>query len=423
MSKPVITVEKLSKRYRIGLKEEMHDSMAAAITSLLKSPFRSFKKLKSLTSFEEGDAEDILWAVKDVTFEVKEGEVLGIVGKNGAGKSTLLKLLSRITSPSEGNIDIKGRVASLLEVGTGFHPELTGRENVFLNGAVLGMRRKEVEEKFDEIVAFAGVQRFIDTPVKRYSSGMRVRLAFAVAAHLEPEILVIDEVLSVGDYEFQKKCLGKMHDVAGQGRTVLFVSHNLAAVKSLCTRAVLLQKGQIIDDDTPEKIVDKYLRNSLEEIEATNIAETKERTGSGSVKIIDFYLRDKNGMKVSTAETGEHCEFVFKYESEKKDKIHQFYLGFGIRNENDERLTRLDMHDQGIIFKELNPDGTVSCIIDKLPLERGRYIIGVVIYVDGVITDLINHAAVFEVEAGQYYKKGVVNDNGPLFIDHNWKII
>lgn len=421
MSKPIITVEKLTKRYRIGMKEEIHDSIADAIMSLIKSPFRSFSKLKSLTSFKDEDSEDILWALKDVSFEVNKGEVLGIVGKNGAGKSTLLKLLSRITSPTEGSIDIKGRVASLLEVGTGFHPELTGRENVFLNGAVLGMRKKEVEEKFDEIVAFAGVKRFIDTPVKRYSSGMRVRLAFAVAAHLEPEILIIDEVLSVGDYEFQKKCLGKMHDVAGQGRTVLFVSHNLAAVKSLCTRALLLQKGEIIDDDTPDRIVDKYLKNTIGEIQTSNIAETKERNGSGLVRINDFYLRDENNNKIESAETGEYCKFVFKYKSQKQEKLSHFHLGFGIRNENDTRLTRMDMHDQGIIYKDIPPTGEVSCVIKKLPLERGKYIIGIVIYVDGIITDIVDHAAILNVKAGQYYKSGVVNDKGPIFIDHYWK--
>jgi len=257
----VIKVSNLTKRYRIGLKNEMHDSLASSITAFLKSPFKSFKKLKNLGNTSD-ESEDIFYALKNISFEVKKGEVLGIVGMNGAGKSTLLKVLSRITEPSQGEIEIKGRVASLLEVGTGFHPDLTGRENIFLNGTILGMTKKEIIEKMEEIIDFSGVRKFIDTPVKRYSSGMRVRLAFSVAANLDPEILIIDEVLAVGDYEFQNKCLGKMQDVANGGKTILFVSHNMAAVNQLCTRAILLKKGEKIADGTVAEIIECYRENT-----------------------------------------------------------------------------------------------------------------------------------------------------------------
>lgn len=242
----VIKVENLSKAYRIGLKERQHDTLGAAMVSWLKSPFKNFKQLKSLAKFDNPDDADVFWALKDINFEVKKGEVLGIIGKNGAGKSTLLKILSRITEPTCGRIQIYGRVASLLEVGTGFNPELSGRENVYLNGTILGMTRKEIDGKFDEIVEFSGIEKFIDTPVKRYSSGMKVRLAFAVAAHLESEILIIDEVLAVGDTDFQKKCLGKMEELTGrEQRTILFVSHNIAAVRSFCDKSIVLEAGRL----------------------------------------------------------------------------------------------------------------------------------------------------------------------------------
>lgn len=241
MSEVAIKLEGISKKYTIG--KEKDGSLRGTLSSLFS---------KSTSSTED------FWALKNVSFEVKKGDVVGIIGKNGAGKSTLLKILSQITRPTEGKIEINGRIASLLEVGTGFHPELTGRENIYLNGTILGMTRKEVQSKFDEIVAFSGIEKFIDTPVKHYSSGMYVRLAFAVAAHLEPEILIIDEVLAVGDAEFQKKCLGKMKDVAGEGRTVLFVSHDLAAVKSLCNKGVLLENGEIIYGGSTEIVLDLY---------------------------------------------------------------------------------------------------------------------------------------------------------------------
>src|SRR4051794_6293979 len=256
MSTPVINVRGLGKAYRIGMVNPKHTNFRETVTELAKQPFKRMRKYDD--DFTK-DAADTYWALKDVSFEVGQGEVLGVIGRNGAGKSTLLKLLSRITEPTEGEARIKGRVSSLLEVGTGFHPELTGRENIFLNGAILGMKRVEIKAKFDEIVAFSEVEKFLDTPVKRYSSGMYVRLAFAVAAHLDPEVLIVDEVLAVGDATFQKKCLGKMGDVMRQGRTVLFVSHNMDAVTNLCTHVVLVNKGQVSERLAPEEGVKEYL--------------------------------------------------------------------------------------------------------------------------------------------------------------------
>jgi len=259
MSDTIIKVENLSKRYRIGLQEKKADTFAQQLWNNFKAPFENFKRIKSLGSFDKGDA-SVHWALKDVSFEVKQGEVLGIIGKNGAGKSTLLKILSKITEPTSGRIEMYGRVAALLEVGTGFHPELTGRENIYMNGTILGMTKREIDSKLDEIIDFSGVEKYIDTPVKFYSSGMRVRLGFSVAAHLEPEILIIDEVLAVGDYEFQQKCLGKMEDVSQkEGRTVLFVSHNIQAISTLTRSTIILQNGQMVFGGKTDQGINTYL--------------------------------------------------------------------------------------------------------------------------------------------------------------------
>lgn len=256
--KKVIQVSELSKRYRLGLKEKQSDTLVEQVSQILRSPYENLKRLRKLNRFGQDD-ESVFWALKDVGFEVKEGEVLGIIGKNGAGKSTLLKILSQITEPTSGKIEIHGRVASLLEVGTGFHPELSGRENIYMNGTILGMTRREIDSKIDEIIDFSGVEKFIDTPVKFYSSGMKIRLGFSVAAHLDPEILIVDEVLAVGDFEFQAKCLGKMEDISrNQGRTVLFVSHNLGAVSSLCSKALLLENGKLTAEGEIYRVLGLY---------------------------------------------------------------------------------------------------------------------------------------------------------------------
>lgn len=259
MTRPAIVVENLTKVYRIGKAERRSDTLVGAALSALKAPARNFRDLYRLGTAGRDESDDTIRALDDVSFEVAPGEVLGVIGRNGAGKSTLLKVLSRITRPTSGRVRMRGRVSSLLEVGTGFHPELTGRENVYLNGTILGMTKREIDRKFDEIVDFSGVEKFLDTPVKRYSSGMKVRLAFAVAAHLEPEILIIDEVLAVGDAEFQKKCLGKMEDVARCGRTVLFVSHDMTAVNNLCSTAILIERGRVEYAGAPSDVVVAHL--------------------------------------------------------------------------------------------------------------------------------------------------------------------
>lgn len=313
MDDAIIKVDNLSKAYRIGMHEQASDSLAASILAGIKSPFRNLRKLRNLTTFDNETDADIFWALKDVSFELKQGDVLGVIGKNGAGKSTLLKLLSRITPPSHGKISINGRVASLLEVGTGFHNELTGRENVYMNGTILGMKRKEIDRKFDEIVEFSGVEKFIDTPVKRYSSGMKVRLAFAVAANLEPEILIIDEVLAVGDSEFQKKCLGKMDDISHQGRTILFVSHNMSAVKSLCNKALLLRNGKLVVKGEVQDVIDSYLDQEFSNI-SIRAWEPAEAPGNESVRLLKAELLpvNSNNDVVITLQTA--IKVVFEFE-------------------------------------------------------------------------------------------------------------
>lgn len=296
-----LSVEGVSKIYRIGLQEQTHDSIGREFVEFVKSPIKNYRKYRSLYRFSDDvlsgsyTGEDILWALRDVSFQVQQGDVVGIIGVNGAGKSTLLKVISRITPPTKGQITIRGRVSSLLEVGTGFHPELTGRENVYLNGTILGMRKHEVERKFDEIIDFSGVEKFLDTPVKRYSIGMRVRLGFAVAAHLEPEILIIDEVLAVGDAEFQKKCLNKMEDVGNEGRTVLFVSHNMAAITRLCRRGILLSAGGVIADGETHAIVSKYLTSGLGTTAAREWPDRADAPGDDTVRLRAIRVIDQQG--------------------------------------------------------------------------------------------------------------------------------
>ena len=314
MSDIAIEVSNLSKRYRIGLKEQISDSFIGSVVSLLRSPISNYKKVRNLSIFSDNDeSEDILWALKDVSFNVKQGEVLGVIGRNGAGKSTLLKILCQITEPTLGRAVVNGRVSSLLEVGTGFHPELSGRENVFLNGAILGMSKQEIDQKFDEIVEFSGVEKFIETPVKRYSSGMRVRLAFAVAAHLDPDVLLVDEVLAVGDAEFRKKAFGKMKDVSeNRGRTVLLVSHNMQAIQELCPNSILLDKGSIVANGKSYDVVNKYLigtgLSSGEDLmSAIELNQTKET--DGTVKFTDLKILDKNLKERFNYERGEQVFF------------------------------------------------------------------------------------------------------------------
>jgi len=310
MKDVAIKVENLSKRYRIGLKEETKDTLFGALGSILKSPFQNLKRLKKLTSFNENknESDDIIWALKDISFEVKRGEVLGIIGANGAGKSTLLKILAQITYPTSGRVELNGRVASLLEVGTGFHPELTGRENIYLNGTILGMTKKEIDFKLDKIIEFSGIEKFIDTPVKRYSSGMRVRLAFSVAAHLESDILLIDEVLAVGDSDFRKKAIGKMNEIStNDDRTIVFVSHNMAAVSSICNSAMLLNNGELEFIGNKLDTIECYLSNN------SNIVAIKEwnirnAPGGNRFKFLKVSITPTKGEKINIS-SGIKLEF------------------------------------------------------------------------------------------------------------------
>jgi lipopolysaccharide transport system ATP-binding protein len=311
MSDIAIRCERLGKRYRIG-QSQRYKALRDTLTDTLSAPFRFVRSAFQSSPVKNGSAVNTMWALRDVSFEVGRGEVVGIIGRNGAGKSTLLKILSRITKPTEGMVEIHGRVGSLLEVGTGFHPELTGRENIYLNGSILGMRKAEIERKFDEMVAFAEVEEFIDTPVKRYSSGMYVRLAFAVAAHLEPEILVIDEVLAVGDAAFQKKCLGKMNDVAKEGRTVLFVSHNMQAVQSLCPSALLIEAGHLVAADSARVVVSRYLA-SISEMASEISWPEEEAPGNGEIKLTSLRVYTKNssaGVYSSSEDLSVEMEFL-----------------------------------------------------------------------------------------------------------------
>lgn len=327
-----LRVDKVSKRYRIGTRDEQHDTFAKALFASLKAPIRNYRRYRSLYDFRDrtntDDVADVIWALREVSFKVEPGEVVGIVGLNGAGKSTLLKILSRITPPSSGRIEIAGRVSSLLEVGTGFHPELTGRENVYLNGTILGMRKREVDKKFDEIVDFSGVEQFLDTPVKRYSSGMRVRLAFAVAAHLEPEILIVDEVLAVGDAAFQRKCLNKMEDVGRGGRTVLFVSHNMNTVSRLCPRALLLQKGRITHDGPTSEVVADYLSEQHGASAEMLWLEARKAPGDGRARLREVRIVDESGELANSVDIRRPVgiEMVFEVEERSRVMLPHFQL-------------------------------------------------------------------------------------------------
>jgi len=319
-----IKVENISKCYRIGLKEDRHDTFGMSMFNFIKSPLKNYRKYRALYKFDDmkfdqdanldNNPSDIVWALRDVSFDVKEGEIVGIIGLNGAGKSTLLKILSKITVPTSGRATIRGRISSLLEVGTGFHPELSGRENVYLNGTILGMRKKEIDRKFDEIVDFSGIEKFIDTPVKRYSSGMKMRLAFAVAAHLEPEILLIDEVLAVGDARFQDKCLDKMKDVGRHGRTVLFVSHNMPAVTRLCPRTIMLNGGRVQLDDSSHRVVSAYLHTDKATKAERAWHDLREAPGDEVVRLCSVRVRNKDGRVAEAVDICQPISIEVEYE-------------------------------------------------------------------------------------------------------------
>jgi lipopolysaccharide transport system ATP-binding protein len=381
MSDTVIRVEGLGKKYVIRRERNGSDGLRHQLNDFVTAPFRRFRNSQSEIRNSKSEP---FWALKDVSFEVAQGEVVGIIGRNGAGKSTLLKILSRITEPTEGRVRIRGRVASLLEVGTGFHPELTGRENVFLNGAILGMSREEIKRKFDEIVAFAEVEKFLDTPVKRYSSGMYVRLAFAVAAHLEPEILIVDEVLAVGDYEFQRRCLGKMNKVARGGRTVLFVSHNMAAIEELCPHSLLLRNGSIEQSGPTHQVVSAYLTSTAGQ-SGWQIDEQTEREGTGNARITRLELLAAD---TDTARASLKFRMSFRvrmhYKTNKRLADPRF--GFALLSDKGERVFQSETTEIDYRIAAIEGEGWLDCLVAVPNLLPGVY------YVEAWIVEEVNIA-------------------------------
>lgn len=370
MSDLAIRVENLGKEYRIGVSQERYRTLRDSLARVARDPLGSIRGTLGNNS--------TIWALKDVSFEVKRGQVLGVIGRNGAGKSTLLKVLSRVTEPTEGYAEIRGRVGSLLEVGTGFHPELTGRENIYLNGAILGMKRDEIDRKFDEIVAFSEVEKFIDTPVKRYSSGMYLRLAFAVAAHLEPEILVVDEVLAVGDAEFQRKCLGKMSDVAQEGRTVLFVSHNMSAILRLTEEAILLEKGQLVLRDATSKAVDYYMSAGFSQVGERIWHADEVPAQSAPFRPIALRVCNDNQRVVDTVRSTEPVTISVDYSLE--GAITGLRIGIYLLTMQGEFVfTSFDTDDPEQYARYgVRPAGhyTSRCTIPADLLNEGRYLLG-----------------------------------------------
>jgi lipopolysaccharide transport system ATP-binding protein len=410
MTDTVVTVDNLSKRYLVGHRAARRERYAALRDVIGREARQMARRAVDLLrgrQMIDGDEVEEFWALKDVSFEVKRGQVLGIVGRNGAGKSTLLKVLSRITEPTDGRVVLRGRVASLLEVGTGFHPELTGRENIFLNGAILGMKRAEIQRRFDEIVAFAEVERFLDTPVKRYSSGMYVRLAFAVAAHLDPEILVVDEVLAVGDAEFQKKCLGKMHDVAThQGRTVLFVSHNMAAVDSMCDSALLLVQGRCVANGRTGAVVQEYLCD-MTRVSAIPLCERTDREGNGEARFVSMSMERPDGQRVAAFQCGAEAVLHFRVDNRTERELRHLHVSLGVDNDMGQRVALWDTILLGEEIPTLLP-GTVSLrvFIPRMALVPGRYRLTIYSAINDDIVDWIKNAATFDVESGDFYGTG-----------------
>jgi lipopolysaccharide transport system ATP-binding protein len=411
MSEIAVRVENVSKLYRIGLPRK--DSLSEMLNSWIKRP------LHRNGEENRGDKTPDFWALRDVSFEVKRGDVIGIIGRNGAGKSTLLKILSRITRPTRGRVEIHGRVGSLLEVGTGFHPELTGRENIYLSGAILGMRKSEIDSKFDEIVTFAEVHKFLDTPVKRYSSGMYVRLAFAVAAHLEPEILVVDEVLAVGDSAFQKKCLGKMKDVAGQEKTVLFVSHNMAAVQALCHRGILLSAGSVVIETSAGDAVKAYCAHLAEAV-AQPLADRRDREGNGQLRFTEFWIEDSRGKRIDKILVGEDVRFCLAYKAVKE--LCDVEVAFTLRETIGEPIIDCNSDVRGCNINMAPEEGVFMCEIRKFPLRASRYGGNVLCRVNGHVVDWVRDAIQVDVEDGDFYGSGRPLGPCKVLIPYSWDV-
>jgi lipopolysaccharide transport system ATP-binding protein len=425
MPDTVIRVEHLGKSYLIGhepAQSARYLALRDVIARNAKSLVRKTRDMVAGRPIIQGDEIELFWALKDVSFEVKRGETLGIIGRNGAGKSTLLKILSRITEPTQGRVTLHGRVASLLEVGTGFHPELTGRENIFLNGAILGMNRAEIQRKFDEIVEFAGVEQFLDTPVKRFSSGMYVRLAFAVAAHLEPEILVVDEVLAVGDTVFQKKCLGKMGDVAKEGRTILFVSHNMAAIQNLCSRGIVLRGGNIEYVGSQLDAVKTYVKR--QSVFNNSFSVRADRKGSGEVKIESIAFFDDSGREVDAAVSGQGIEIRLRFRKEGEERYLGTIASVIVKTQLETPVFLQHNRMTGDKFGPLPELGEFVLKIPRLALSPGTYQLGYSLMQDGICLDAISDAAEFLVTDGDFFGTGEVPpaSHGICLVDGRWSL-
>jgi len=416
VSQYAIRADGLGKRYRIGQREH-YRSLRDALTDTVLSPVRRLRRGRLPAE------NNTIWALRDVSLEVAPGEILGVIGHNGAGKSTLLKILSRITEPTEGRAELHGRVGSLLEIGTGFHPELTGRENIFLNGAILGMRRAEIVRRFDEMVAFAEVERFIDTPVKRYSSGMYLRLAFAVAAHLEPEILLVDEVLAVGDAAFQKKCLGRMSDVAREGRTVLFVSHNLPSIEKLCQRVIVIEGGRLAIQGDPVTCIAAYLSARTEPRSALDLAAVPRLDPRLVAVYTNLDLQDGEGNPVSAVGCGEPLEFHLTYAA--ASEIANPSFGIIISNSMGMPLFFLQTRTQLGLWERAPARGRVVCRVDQVPLIPGDYLLTIGCMTGDRQLDLLEHVASFTVEPRDYFNSGYLPPtlNGPLLVNAQWDLV
>jgi lipopolysaccharide transport system ATP-binding protein len=418
MNDIAIRVEKLGKQYRIG-KRERYQTLRDTLTDTVAAPFRWLRNGRSANG---NGAPEHIWALKDISFEIPRGEVVGIIGRNGAGKSTLLKVLSRITEPTEGRAEIHGRVGSLLEVGTGFHPELTGRENVYLNGAILGMHKAEIAGKFDEIVAFAEIEAFLDTPVKHYSSGMYMRLAFAVAAHLEPEILLIDEVLAVGDVAFQKKCLGKISDVANQGRTVLFVSHNLIAVENLCPRSVLLRRGEVLEAGETRQVLGEYL--SEQGGIPKDLALHPNRKGSGEIRFVSCDILPQESSARSSIRPGE--DFTVRLHFRCFCQVQKPAFSLALRSSFGAPIFAVHTTDTGAEIGPVDRAGFIDLHIFRANLMPGRYLLDIAAGddFDPHRYDLILDASELHVESSDVYRSGKLRGAGwnLVYFDCQWQM-
>jgi len=418
---PIIEVKNLGKKYNITHRLGGYIALRDVITNAFKSPLKFLKR--KTKRFLGRETKEEFWALENICFSVNQGEAIGIIGANGAGKSTLLKILTGITPPTTGEAILRGKVASLLEVGTGFHPELTGRENILLNGAILGMPQKEIIKKFDKIVEFSGVSKFLDTPVKYYSSGMYVRLAFSVAAHMEPDILLVDEVLAVGDAEFQKKCLGKMDEVTKTaGRTILFVSHNLSAIQSLCQKTILLENGQIKKIGETKEVVAYYLKSNPLTSSGANLKERKDRAGGKKIKIVSFHI-EENGQPVDELYPGGRYTFCFGYETMDGKPIQNLSCASAITNEDGKPLilnwSKYTKQD----FIYAPPKGIIKCeISQQFPLAEGLYSLSANLFINGKQEDYFKNLITLEIKKGDFYKNGVQIKHSPIYLEQNWTI-